>query len=278
MRLLCLDIGNTAAHAAVVEDGRVAVQFRREHGGGQHPAALDELHAWCGKVIAGHTLAPDATAPRSLEEDPEIDGIMVASVVPALSRRWRTLWQQDTRTRSIPLREVDHHLHFPFTVEVDRPDTVGADRWCNLAGAFARGHRDALVVDLGTANTYDLLVEGRFRGGWIAPGLVSSHRAMLQRGALLPEIEFEAPRTFPGRDTAEAIRGGSWLQGWGGVSAVIRAFLHEHPGLQVLVTGGLSPLFFDERSGPADQGIGALRVDALTLEGAAYLYEREGTA
>jgi len=253
VRVIAVDIGNTKGCVAVLQDLRVTARLRRRYDavGGGHPMA--DLYEWCRWQI----------------QRKAVDGAVVSSVVPSRAETWRSLWERSGSTRSIPLREIDEQAAFPFEVGVDHPETVGADRWCNLAGAILRGHRSALVVDLGTANTYDLLLEGVFRGGWIAPGLVTSHRAVLRGGAQLPELEFGAPSTFPGRDTREAIRGGSWLQGWGGVAAVIDGFLREHPGLPVLVTGGLAERFPEAVSVPSAELTGD-----LTLEGAAWLFER----
>ena len=257
MKILCLDIGNSKSTVAVVEDRHVTDWFRYEYGHESDGHPMAELYEWC----------------RIREET--IGGVMVASVVPALSKVWKSVWERGAATRRLPLREVSQTSSLPFVSEIGHPETVGADRWCNLSGAVSRGHRNALVVDLGTANTFDLLWEGRFTGGVIAPGLVVSHQQFLRSGALLPELDFMAPKEFPGRETASAIRGGSWLQGWGGVAAVIKRFLREHPALAILVTGGMGRVLFESPGLLEELGLQAERAEHLTLEGAAVLYELE---
>jgi type III pantothenate kinase len=184
-------------------------------------------------------------------------------VVPAVTERWRREW--GGRSALPPLSVIDETAPRPFATRILHPASVGADRWCNIAGAWARGHRDALVVDLGTANTYDVLTAGVFVGGLIAPGLTTAHEALLRAGARLPAVPFARKVEWWGTTTESAIAAGSWHQGVGGVAQVLLELRARLGPVPVLLTGGLAPL------AAADLPITTELLPDLTLEGAAAL-------
>lgn len=246
MKVLSVDIGNTALRAGVVVDGLVEPTFHAPRR--QAEAGIPELFDWCVGILEG------SDPPRS---------VAVASVVPSAAQLWSHLYRGKGLTRTIPWIQVDHRVPLPFRVDVEHPETVGADRFCNVAGARARGLDSALVVDLGTANTYDLLWERSFRGGLIAPGCAESHRALLRAGAALPEVPFVPSSARIGRNTREAIEAGSFRQSLAGVAGLIEAFREDHPGLAVLLTGGMAEILGPELPGRP------LYLPELTLEGAA---------
>jgi type III pantothenate kinase len=165
-------------------------------------------------------------------------------------------------TRDIPFVDINHHSPLPYRLTIEEAHSVGADRLCNIAAAARRGLKNAIVMDLGTAHTYDVLANGAFVGGLIAPGAVTAHDALLDRGAKLPEISFEKPATLIGRHTTEAIQSGSFQQGIGGIYYVLHRLQRAHSGYLTLATGGISQLLADEL--PPD----VLLVPDLTLEGA----------
>ncbi len=134
---------------------------------------------------------------------------------------------------------VDHTWAFPFTHEVRQPQTVGADRWCNVAAAVHAGLADALVVDAGTATTFDVLVGGVFLGGLIAPGMAFAARKLQEEAARLWVVPFAPCELRAGRDTEEALAIGAFHVGVHGVRGTIAALLARHPGCEVVVTGGL---------------------------------------
>jgi len=253
VRILALDLGNTKGIAGLLEQGRVQAWLRRERRdtSGSHPLA--ELYEWCRGQIAEAPVA----------------GVVMAAVVPEALPLWSGLWERGESTRKLPFQVIGHDTKFPFAVDLEQVQSVGPDRWCNVAGAVARGHGSALIVDLGTANTYDVLVDGCFIGGVIAPGLTLSHRALLSAGSMLPELEFRPAEKVIGRHTHEAIASGSWNQGLGGVESMVERILEQQPGLPILLTGGIGSMVADD-----------LRIEAgllphLTLEGAASLFDAE---
>ncbi len=135
---------------------------------------------------------------------------------------------------------VDHTWALPFGVAIRGPETVGGDRWCNVAGAVDAGLRDVLVVDAGTATTIDVLDDGIFVGGLIAPGMAFAARALQESGARLWPVEFAEVPLRPGRDTDEALAVGAFHVGVQGVRGTVAALLAERPDARVLLTGGLA--------------------------------------
>jgi type III pantothenate kinase len=137
------------------------------------------------------------------------------------------------------LRSVDHTWRFPFGVRVDRPETVGPDRFCNMAAAVASGLSDAIVEDAGTATTIDVLRDGDFVGGLIAPGMAFAARKLQEEGAMLWRVPFERTELVPGRDTASALAIGAYQVGVRGIVGAVEGLLKDLPAAQVVVTGGL---------------------------------------
>ena len=139
----------------------------------------------------------------------------------------------------VPLAVFDHSWVLPFEVDIDHRQTVGADRWCNVAAATAAGLADALIVDAGTATTIDVLTGGVFRGGLIAPGMAFAARRLQEAAAQLWPVPFAPCDLRPGRHTEEALRIGGFHVGVQGVLGTVRALLAQTPGAAVILTGGL---------------------------------------
>lgn len=225
MRALIIDAGNTAIGVHRL-DG--ADQFPRLPGEGARPLA--EL----GRTTTPGTAEdlaelPGLLAPLLAEGAGE--PVVLTSVVPAVTEAVLAL-RPDVVV-------VDHEIGLPFALAVADPAAVGADRYCNVAAAVAAGLDSALVVDAGTATTFDVLVAGVHLGGVIAPGMALAAEALGRRAARLPEEPFgEAPLVAAGT-TSAAMRAGAWHAGRGGVAAVAGGLLARHGNLQVIVTGGL---------------------------------------
>jgi type III pantothenate kinase len=132
--------------------------------------------------------------------------------------------------------------HYPYPHEILNPQAVGADRFCNMAAAVASGLQSALVVDAGTATTFDLLQDGVFKGGLIAPGMAFAARQLAIKGALLEEAPFEKRPFTVGRDSRAAMSGGAWLTGCGGVQWTIEKLLESYGEMPVILTGGLGSM------------------------------------
>ena len=142
---------------------------------------------------------------------------------------------------------IDARSRLPITLQVDEPLTVGADRIVNTLAASRKYARDAIVVDLGTATTYDCITsDGVFLGGVIAPGVRSSAETLFRRTSKLPATELVAPARVIGTRTEECIRAGVMFGAAESIDGVVRRIKAEWPnGADPLVigTGGLAEVF-----------------------------------
>ena len=176
-------------------------------------------------------LEAEALAVRLAAERPPDLKAGITSVVPLVTAALEL---------NLPdLQVVDHNRRMPFEVAVDEAETVGADRWCNVAAAVDAGLTDALVVDAGTATTIDVLTDGVFVGGLIAPGMAFAAQALQEMGARLWTVPFEPVELRPGRDTEEALQIGAFHVGVHGVKGTVLELLEQYPGARVVLTGGL---------------------------------------
>ena len=137
------------------------------------------------------------------------------------------------------LEVVDHARDLPFAVDVADISQVGPDRLCNMAAAASAGLSSALVVDAGTATTFDLLLDGVFIGGMIAPGMAFAARQIGEAAARLNPVAFQPSSWDVGRDTDAAMAAGAWHAGLGGVHSVVAGLRGRYGEVPVVVTGGL---------------------------------------
>ena len=205
----------------------------------------------------------------------DLDSIVVASVVPAITAAVEVVAERHDRGLLIASAGT-----VPLAVRVDRPGDVGADRLVN-ALAVARLHgTPAVVVDFGTATTFDCVAtDGAYVGGAIAPGLELGLDALAARTARLPRVELRTPDRAIGRDTVSAMRSGAVL-GYqalaGGLLERVRVELAEANGVSpsdvhTIATGGLSRAAWLR----AVRGFDAIDPD-LTLKGLAILHAEVG--
>jgi type III pantothenate kinase len=127
-------------------------------------------------------------------------------------------------------------------IRVDHPKEVGADRIVNAAGAFDLYERSLIVVDFGTAATFDVVAEdGAYLGGAIAPGLQASHDALVRRTSRLRRVELVEPVRAIGRTTEEAMQSGMFYGYAGLISGLVKRLRDEYPKVDLVVaTGGLA--------------------------------------
>jgi type III pantothenate kinase len=134
----------------------------------------------------------------------------------------------------------------PVTLDVDEPMTVGADRIVNVLAAVDRYHADVIVVDFGTATTFDCITaDARFLGGVIMPGLRTAADQLTRRTAKLPATELKAPLRVIGRRTEECIQAGVLYGTADAVDGIVRRIRAEWPAgraPRVVATGGLAPV------------------------------------
>jgi type III pantothenate kinase len=179
---------------------------------------------------------------RFASVDPkEIEGAAIASVVPAITGPLAEACRGLTGRRAIV---VNGGSPLPIRLEVDEPLTVGADRLINTLAASQLYHRDTIVVDLGTATTFDCITaDGTFLGGAIAPGVRTSADSLTRRTAKLPSTELVAPSRAIGTRTEECIRAGVVFGAADAIDGMVRRIKREWPGGAVpwvVATGGLA--------------------------------------
>ena len=227
--LLAIDCGNTNTVFAVY-DGPAQRGAWRLATNAQRTA--DEYAVWLGQFMALAGLAPSA-----------IDAAVIATVVPAAKFALKTVCRKHFRAE--PLIVGEPGVALGIAVAVDRPEQVGADRVVNAVAAQVHYPGDAIVIDFGTATTFDVVgADGSYLGGAIAPGVNLSVDALYRASAQLPRVAVERPASVIGKATVPAMQSGVF---WGyvalieGMVARIRAE-HGRP-MRVIATGGLAPLF-----------------------------------
>lgn len=259
--LLALDIGNTNVTLGLFRAGAL-IGSRRT---GTNPRSTpDEL-----ELLVSGLLQLDGFALADL------DAISLASVVPALTAAVEVV--ADRRGQTLVVASAGS---VPIAVRVDRPDEVGADRLVNVLAAARLHGTPAVVLDLGTATTFDCVAaDGAYVGGAIAPGLALGMEALAARTARLPRIELRAPDRAIGRNTIQAMQSGTVL-GYQALAAGllerIRDELAETNGVEpsavrAILTGGLSAAPWAR----GVRGIDAIDPD-LTLKGLAILHAEVG--
>ncbi len=172
---------------------------------------------------------------------------------------------------------IDAYAKLPIRLEVDEPFTVGADRIANTLAASQLRKQNTIVVDLGTATTFDAVsARGEYIGGAIAPGIEISVEALGSRGAQLRKVELARPRSVIGKSTVEAMQSGILYGFAGQIDGIVErmaAELSDDPDtVTVVATGGLAPIVLAEAS----------TIDVhepwLTLVGLRLIYERNTSA
>ena len=227
---LVLDVGNTETVLALFAPGRERVAGRWRVS--THvPRTPDEYVLLLGALLrsAGHD--PDA-----------LTRVVLGSVVPSASD---VLREAAARLGSAEFVVIDASTPLPILLDVEEPRTVGADRIANTMAASRLFGCDCIVVDLGTATTYDCITaDGRFQGGVIAPGLMSGKEWLAARTAKLPPVEFIPPQQVIGKRTETCIHSGIFFTTMDAIAGMIERVRTEWdvPDPMVVGTGGFSPL------------------------------------
>jgi type III pantothenate kinase len=225
--LLVVDVGNTQTHFGVFEDGAASLT---EHWRFTtvRESTQDELGAVLSNLLAlrGLDLA-------------DIDTSIVSSTVPQLLDQWTSM---SRRYLGHDMLVVGPSIRTGMAIRIDNPHEVGADRLVNAVAAYDRVRDTCVVVDFGTAITYDVVSSaGEYLGGIITPGAEISIDALYERAAKLPKVELAQPRTLIGKSTVDAIRSGIVFGFAAQVDGIVRRLRDElGPDTKVLATGGLA--------------------------------------
>ena len=196
-----------------------------------------------------------------------LDGAIVSSVVPPLNSAFAGMIEQHF---GIDPLFVEPGVKTGIAIHVDNPQEVGADRIVNCVAAFERYGGPTIIVDFGTATTFDVVTaNAEYVGGVIAPGLNISAEALFARASRLPRVDIRRPPTVIGTNTVVNMQSGLYFGYLGLVDGILARMKSELPPLKkILATGGLAALL--ARDSEYIEEV----VDDLTLEGLKIIYDR----
>ncbi len=226
--LLCIDCGNTNTVFAIWDGEKFLATFRAST---EHQRTADQYYVWLSTLMGHQGLPMD------------IDEVIVSSTVPRVVFNLRVLSDRYFNTRPLVVGKPDCLL--PADPRVDQGTSVGPDRLVNTAGAFDRHGGDLIVVDYGTATTFDVVAEdGAYVGGVIAPGVNLSLEALHNAAAALPNVDVTKPQTVIGTNTVACMQSGVFWGYIGLVRGITERIKEEYERpMRIIGTGGLAPLF-----------------------------------
>jgi type III pantothenate kinase len=258
--LLAIDAGNTNLVFALVKNGEIRARWRIAT---DPRRTADQYAVWLHQLLEleGYQKA-------------DVDAVMIGTVVPRALHNLEVLATKYFHVE--PLIAGQGAAAWPIALDVDEPQSVGADRALNAIAAHAKHEGDLIVIDFGTATTFDVVdSSGAYKGGIIAPGINLSLDALVSAAAKLPRIAIEAPEdtSVIGRTTGNQMLIGIY---WGYVAMIegLTERLKREIGRPVIVvaTGGLATLF-DKHTKAFD----AIEPD-LTIQGLSLLHQRAVSA
>src|SRR5438067_7751096 len=254
--LLAVDAGNTNLVFALVKDGEIRARWRIATDARR---TADQYAVWLHQLL-------------ELEgyDSVDVNAVIIGTVVPRALHNLEVLAKKYFRVE--PLIAGQGAAEWPLQLDVDEPQNVGADRALNAIAAHAKYEGNLVIIDFGTATTFDLVdPSGAYKGGIIAPGINLSLDALVSAAATLPRIAIEAPKgnlSVIGRTTESQMLIGIY---WGYVAMIegLTERLKREIGkpVKVIATGGLADLF-DKHTNVFD----AIEPD-LTIQGLSLLYD-----
>ncbi len=194
--------------------------------------AADHLLPWRG-VIATPEISPDSLARLLAEQD--FTAVMICSVVPLMADVLKNYF-----AGNYPVHFLDSTSPLGMGIDYPQPAQIGADRLANAAGVLTRHGVPAIIIDFGTAVTFDVIsAEPAYCGGVIAPGLGAMSDYLTRKTALLPEIELVEPASVIGKSTIHAMQAGAFFGYRGLVREILSGICRELPGTaKIVATGG----------------------------------------
>jgi type III pantothenate kinase len=261
LMILLLDIGNHTLHLGLARNCE--------------PQATSHKPQAAARIIWHQDLPAQSTAfrfdriPATSQEEP-IDGAMIASVVPAFTSSFCDLFEKQFGVEPLVL---DHRTRTGLRLHYTPKSSLGADRIANAAAAYYLYHRDAIVVDLGTATTLETVTrDGDFLGGAIIPGLGTMVNALKLETAQLPKPELVPPRRLLATSTQAGIQSGVFSAHFAGIDRLIQGITKEtHRKFHIIATGGLS-----RRFGRYIRNVSIIN-PLLTLQGLSIIFDLNNT-
>ena len=224
--LLTIDVGNSTTKLGVFRGDEIVHHWRLSTVVRRTP---DELALGVSGLLAL----------EGLRLDRDVRGVALGSVVPAMTESFRAMCLAYLPPRSVVVVQPGVRTGIPL--RHDHPSEIGADRIANAVAAHAMSGGPAVVVDFGTAISFDALnAAGEFVGGAIAPGIGTASQALVEHAARLPEVEVLAPASPIGRSTVTALQSGIVYGFAGQVDGIVRRLAGElGPGVTTVATGAV---------------------------------------
>lgn len=226
--LLCIDCGNTNTVFSIWDGTRFICTMRTST---HHGRTADAYFTWFSTLLDHYGIEPDIT------------DVIISSTVPRVVFNLRVFADRFYGCRPIVVGKPDCLL--PYAPRVDQGTIVGPDRLVNTAGAYDRHGGNLIVVDFGTATTFDVVDhDGAYVGGLIAPGVNLSLEALHMAAAALPHVDISKPQRVVGTNTVACMQSGVF---WGYIGLVreccARIKAERDQDMKIVATGGLAPLF-----------------------------------
>jgi type III pantothenate kinase len=255
--LLVIDVGNTNTVLGLFDGEKL-------------------VHDWRIRTVVDHTVDEYGMLIYNLYKTSrissrEIQDIIISCVVPPMLNILEPLCQKYFNIKPLI---VGPGVKTGMPIFYDNPKEVGADRIVNAVAGYEKYKQDLIIVDFGTATTFDYVSnKGEYMGGCIAPGIMISSEALFERAAKLPRVELSKPKSIVGKDTVSSMQAGI-MYGYAGlvdgICERIKAEVKSNP--LVVATGGLAKIV-----APETKSINVVD-DMLTLEGLRIIYLRNKTA
>jgi len=251
--LLCIDIGNTNIVMGLYDGPTLLGKARYST---STVRTIDECGLRADYLV--RRFHPNGTT--------ELDGVIICSVVPSLTPRMMVMAQEYLNVEPI---QVTADLDIGIRILTENPSEVGADRLVNALSAFRNYKDNCIIIDFGTATTFDIVsAKGEYLGGAIAPGVETASHNLASRAAQLFSVDIKPPDSVIGKTTAESMRSGIF---WGQVEMINGMIIRMEDELRdectIIVTGGLGRVFVDSMDRDATYD------PDLTLKGLRLIYD-----
>lgn len=250
--LLAIDIGNTNTVMGLFQKDSLIHHWRLET---KKERTADEWGVYLKELLQFEK--------RGLEE---ITGVVISNVVPPMTRAMTALCEKYIKITPIL---VGPNIKIDMPIATDDPSEVGADRIVNAVAAYHQYKTHLILVDFGTATTFDYISDkGEYMGGLIMPGIGISAEALFQKASQLPRIEITKPKQVIGKNTIECMQSGIYFGYVGMVDSVVERMEAEiGQKTKVIATGGLASLIAADSKKISETN------EFLTLEGLKLIFD-----
>ncbi|HOO70207.1 MAG TPA: type III pantothenate kinase [Spirochaetota bacterium] len=259
--ILGFDIGNTNTLMGIYSDDSV-VPFQTFIYTTKKKTSFENLGSLIEGFVKGYR--------HESGTEEKVTGFAFSSVAPEVNSQYHDAAMTYFNVDAL---EISHKSKTSLKIKYDDPSSLGVDRIVNAEAAFRDYGGNAIIIDLGTAVTFCVLLDdGTFDGGLIAPGIGTTIRALSQRTSKLPEIVFEKPASLVCRDTVNAIKSG-FFYGWLSlVEGIINRILREYGrDMKIIFTGGAAGIIAKNITHEN------IHDDLLTMKGIKYIYDLNRT-